>query len=199
MRVFLLIGVCLLLCAVVLSGCGPRSSSPVPPAQNTAADTQTGQTGTDTAQRNTLSARLPVLSSMHAGAEFDFIITASMVEELYQGSGRVLYDAGVVQPVAAQWGAYSPASGIRAAKLDAASSGGASGFDGCVPFAFTALPGQEALSAGQGEVLRVRFRLVADPGSGPPVRLLNDPAHLQLRDAQGQRLGFDFCEEVSAR
>jgi hypothetical protein len=201
MRFFLFAGLCILLGVLALSGCGPRSGGPAAISTPTAAtDTPAPSTDDGTAQRNVLSAHLPALSKLGIGSEFDYVLSATMVNALYQGSGRVLYDASVVRPVSAQWGALTPGNGVRAAKLDSAVAVKAQdGLDSCVPYAFTALPGQAAMPAGQGELLRVRFKLIAPLGSSIPVRLLNDPAYLQLRDAQGQRLSFDLNEEVSAQ
>ena len=54
-------------------------------------------------------------------------------------------------------------------------------------------------AAGRGELLRVRFKLLAKPQRGAAVRLQNDMEYLQLRNAQGRRLSFDFASEEVSR
>lgn len=200
MRSTLLTGVYVITCTWLLIGCGPRGGGPVAPLQPSAPQVSPPAAMPGLAQRNVLQVVFPPLAALTPGAEFDFIVSASMTDALYQGSGRVLYDGRVLRPIAAQWGALAPAHGVRVAKLDAGpGAGGSLELDCVVPFAFTALPGQSAAAPGQGELLRLRFKLIGVPGAAPALRLLNDPACLQLRNAQGQRLSFDLSEEVSAK
>lgn len=200
MRITLFSCACILLCAMVLSGCGPRTATPIP-ALKSAPPTPAAEPGAQpAARRNVLSATLPPLGRLVVGAEFDYVLSADMVEALFQGSGRVLYDSRSVRPIAAAWGPLAPPSGVRVAKLDAAAAATPmGGLDGVAPFAFTALPGQGSVVPGQGEILRLRFKLIGKVRDGAAIRLQNDPAYLQLRDSQGRRLSFDLSEEVSAR
>ncbi len=200
MRFTLLTGVCIITCAWLGAGCGPRSAGPAPSLQPGAPSAGQPVAAPEPVQRNVLTVAQPALSQLAPGAEFEFVLSASMVDALYQGCGRVQYDSRVLRPVTAQWGQLAPADGVCLAKLDlapGASDGG--GFDSAVPFAFTALPGQSAAAPGTGELLRLRFKLIGVPRSAVPLRLLNAPAFLQLRNAQGQRLSFDLHEEVSAQ
>jgi hypothetical protein len=200
MRITLFSGAYILLCAVMLCACGPRTATPIS-AQKSAPPTPAAGTGAQPAAgRNTLSATLPPLGKLALGAEFDYVLSADMADALYQGSGRVQYDSRVVQPIAATWGALTPSAGVRVAKLDfAAGAASADGLNAVAPFAFTALPGQSASAPGPGEILRLRFKLVGAVRDGVAIRLQNDPAVLQLRDSQGRRLSFDLSEEVSAK
>lgn len=143
---------------------------------------------------------MPGLSGLATGAEFDIILSAHFAAELFQGSGRLAYDSAVVQPVSAKRGAI-PADNVFVAKLDAppAASTADDGLDGVVPFAFTALPGTAGFGSHAGELLRVRFKLLAPPGARYPVALLNNPEYLQLRGPQGQRLSFDLSTEVASQ
>jgi hypothetical protein len=152
--------------------------------------------------RNTLRASLPALAGKQPGAEFDFVLSTSFTEPLYQGSGRVLFDPGVMRPVAVMRGQALPADFIFAAKLDAApvASDGLSGLPGTagvVPYAFTGLPGGSGQAVAQGELLRIRFRLLQRPGAQSAVRLLNNASYLQFREPTGNRLSFDLQTEVA--
>jgi hypothetical protein len=208
-------------CAALLAACGGRAAGPVL-GLHTAPGTAGGQAvqpggtapgadGGGGGARNVLATRVPSTQGLAAGAEFELVVSVELAGALYQGSGRVLYDSRAVQPVGASRGALIPPGAVFVAKLDAPAgmAGGASSatgvsgaggtrLDGVVPYAFTALPGQAAIPPGSGELVRLRFRLLA-PCSACPVRLLNDPAYLQLRDSAGRRLAFDLREEVAAR
>jgi hypothetical protein len=200
MRIFLVTGVCIFMCAWMLAGCGPRGAATGSALQAGTPDSGLPAANPEPAQRNVLQVAMPALSRLAPGAEFEYVLSANMSDALYQGSGRVLYDSRVLRPTAAQWGALAPAHGVCVAKLDTPpdASGGA-GLDCAVPFAFTALPGQGAAAPGQGVLLSLRFKLIGVPHGAEVLRLLNDPAYLQLRDAQGKRLSFDISEEVSAK
>jgi hypothetical protein len=200
MRITLFSGAYIMLCAVVLCGCGPRTATPIS-ALKAAPQTPAADTGAaPAAGRNTLRAVMPALGKLAIGTEFDYVLCADMVDALYQGSGRVLYDSRILQPLAAAWGPLAPPAGVRVAKLDAtAGATSAGGLNAAVPFAFTALPGQSAAAPGQGEILRLRFKLIGAVRDGVAIRLQNDPALLQLRDSQGQRLSFNLCEEAGAK
>jgi len=141
---------------------------------------------------------MPALGALPLGAEFEFVIAVQLQSELYQGSGRVVYDSHLVEPVTAERGGLVPDAAVFIAPLGSklAASGLPDG-SAIVPFAFTGLPGSAPIAAGTGELLRVRFRTRQAVPSGRAVYLLNDPAYLQLRDSQGQRLAFDF-ETVEA-
>lgn len=147
---------------------------------------------------------MPPLSQLAAGTEFEFNIRVACTDPLYQGSGRVLYDPAIMQPVAAVRGSAIPAGFIFSAKLDASSvaSDGLSGLPalaGVVPYAFTGLPDAPGQTAGAGELLRLKFRLLRQAGPETAVRLLNNAAYLQLRGPKGNRLAFDLQSEVAGQ
>ena len=152
--------------------------------------TATPQAPAANPERNVLTAVMPPLAGLGAGSEFEFTLTAQLAQEVKQGSGRILYDATAAAPVAVEKGALIPGSFVFFSKLDAS---------GVVPFAFTSLPGGRGIAIGSGELLRVRFRMLAAPPSGFRVRLQNDGAYLQLRNNQGGRLSFDLASEVRAQ
>ena len=137
--------------------------------------------------RNRLIATMPPLGRLPPGSEFEFVLRGEFREEVHQGSGRVLYDDRFLEPISVSRGNMIPGDGVFMSKLDE---------DGFVPFAFTALPDSRGISAGRGELLRVRFRLVAEPPSGLRVQLWNEAAYLQIRDGQRRRLSFDLATEV---
>jgi hypothetical protein len=178
----------LALCVLASPGCGgggarrsinnPELSSPVPQAPSENPD------------RNVLTAVMPPLAGLSAGSEFEFTLSAQLAEEVKQGCGRLIYDSAVAVPVAVEKGGMIPGSFVFFSKLDA---------QGVVPFAFTSLPEGRGMPPGRGELLRVRFRMLADPPQGFRIRLLNDGAYLQLRSAQGGRLSFDLASEVQAQ
>lgn len=196
MRAILLFGACLLTCAWICTGCGPRSTTAVPAVQRSHPDTV--GPAAEAAQRNTLRIAYPALSRLAPGSEFDVVISASLAAALYQGCGRLQYDGRVLRPLAVQWGELAPQAGVRVAKLDLPAAAAGSGLGSVIPFAFTALPGQSPPPPGSGELVRLRFKLTGVPGAAPALHLANDPETLQLRDAQGRRLSFDLAEEVSA-
>lgn len=137
--------------------------------------------------RNCLTARMPALSRLEVGSEFEFVLKGEFREEVFQGSGRILYDREFVEPVRVSRGEMIPGDAVFMAKLDA---------DGFVPFAFTPLPGNCGLPAGRGELLKVRFRLLNAPPPSFRIRLLNTPEYLQLRSHSGGRVSFDLAMEV---
>ncbi len=180
-------------------GCGGSGTSTVHPPQQQNVKPAPPDSG-EQAQRNVLRVTLPVWSSLAAGAEFDIVLSARCVDELFQGSGRLAYDGSVVRPVSCTRGAALPADNIIAAKLDTplAASAAPDGLSGVVPFAFTGLPDTPGCGRCNGELLRLRFKLLAKPGARQPVQLLNTPEYLQLRGTQGQRLSFDLSTEAVA-
>jgi hypothetical protein len=141
---------------------------------------------------------MPALALLQTGAEFDVVLRVRFAEALYQGCGRVVYDSAVLRPVSVTRGGVIPAGDVFVAKLDAGQlAGGATdGQDAVVPFAFTGLNGAGCVATADGELLRLRFRMIAASPAQSPLRLLNDPSFLQLRGPGGQRLSFDLCEEV---
>ena len=139
-------------------------------------------------QRNRLVASMPSPAGLGTGDEFEFTLRCELAKELYQCSGRIVFDPAVVEPVAANWGAMVPGDAVTLAKLNE---------PGMVPFAFTALPGYNGAAAGTGELLRVRFRLKGEPARGLRIRLRNDAEFLQLRNRIGRRLAFDLANEVT--
>ncbi len=141
-------------------------------------------------ERNVLTAVMPPLAGLSAGREFEFTLSAQFAEEVKQGSGRILYDSSVAVPVAVEKGGLIPTSFIFFSKLDT---------QGIVPFAFTSLPNGRGIPSGSGELLRVRFRMLANPPGGFRVRLQNDAEFLQLRSPSGGRLSFDLASEVQAQ
>jgi len=130
---------------------------------------------------------MPALSALDVGSEFEFVLNGEFRQEVFQGSGRILYDRDFVEPVRVSRGGMIPGEAVFMAKLDA---------DGFVPFAFTPLPGSRSLPAGRGELLRVRFRLLSAPPPSFRIRLLNTAEYLQLRDRSGGRISFDLATEV---
>lgn len=198
-QLMLFLSACTLLALISCAGgssalsIDPNANHPPAPG-NSAPDVQ------DQSSRNTLSVRMPEISQLAAGAEFEVILSAQFNSELYQGSGRLAYNRQAIRPISAKRGAI-PAGNVFAAKLDSppATSQEYAGLDGIVPFAFTALPGRAGFGSNSGELLRVRFKLLASPGVQYPVALVNTPEYLQLRDAQGQRLSFDLSTEVAPK
>jgi hypothetical protein len=182
-------------------GCGGGGTNSVSPAQQSAAKPapSTPDSGA-TPQRNVLRVVTPTLKGLKTGAEFDAVLSARCVDELYQGSGRFAYDSSIVRPVSASRGAAIPAGNIVVTKLDAplGTAAAQGGLDGNIPFAFTGLPDAPGCGRCDGELIRLRFRLIAPPGGQAPVQLINDPQYLQLRGTQGQRLSFDLSTEVAA-
>jgi hypothetical protein len=191
----------LLLAAAI--GCGEKAAltappSPTPPGTELPSGNDAGQLN-----RNLLSTSMPALAGLSTGAEFEFVISVKCTDPLYQGSGRVLYDPAVMQPVAAMRGSAIPAGFLFSAKLDAATvaSNGLSGLPpvaGMVPYAFTGLPDAPGRVA-SGELCRVRLRLLRPAGPDSAVRLLNNASYLQLRGPAGNRLAFDLHAEVAPK
>ena len=173
---------------IVAPGCGggSRSFTPQPPPSATG-NVETAPPEEGVPARNSLTIVTPPVASLAPGVEFDLTVRGAFCEELWQSSGRILFDPAVVQPVRASRGDLIPTGFVFMVKLDE---------PGMVPYAFTALPGGSGIAPGRGELLRVRFRLLAEPPSGFRIRLLNDAAFLQLRDRNGGRLSFDLASEV---
>jgi len=155
------------------------------PQAGPAPEQPAGEAGIPT--RNALITTMPAVAGMAPGTEFEFTLRGEFCTPLHQASGRIVYDPAVVQPLAVRRGELIPAGAVYLAKLDVT---------GFVPFAFTALPGDAGIAPGRGELLRVRFRLLAEPPPGFRIRLLNDAAYLQLRTSGGGRLSFDLASEV---
>ncbi len=155
----------------------PAASKPETPIDTSAPD------------RNTLTVVSPDIAAMSAGDEFDVQLKFELAEELYQMSGRLVYDRRFVQPVRASRGAV-PDSAVFFAKLD---------HPEFVPFAFTQTNGGRGIPAGKGEILSVMFRIIADPAGAPRVRLLNDAQFLHLRNGKRERLSFDLEHRTVAQ
>lgn len=184
------------LALLTLLGCGgqpqrSQQNNGTPPEQ-----TPTQAQQPEAAARTALTASLPLLAKLEPGDEFDFVLSAKLASPLYQASGRVLYDSTAVAPVGAKRGALIPADDVFVARTDLAPGklAGEGALGGVVPFAFTGLPGAQPIAAGQGELLRVRFKLLKS-ATTTPVKLLNTAEYLQLRDAEGARLAFDLAVE----
>lgn len=194
-RLLQLLSAALLVC----TGCGGTGTGAAhPPQRPDAGPAPASPVTRIEAQRNTLQLKLPAWSRLAAGAEFEVTLSVSSVDELYQGSGRLAYATSLVQPVACSRGALLPAQNILSVKLDVApgAATGLAGMDGIVPFAFSGMPGVPGCGRGAGELLRLRFKLLAQPGTRMPVQLVNSPEYLQLRGTTGQRLSFDLSTEV---
>lgn len=202
-KIWRLLPLALALLLTATFGCGEKAAptalpSPTPPTAELPSSDDTGA-----ASRNLLSTSMPALAGLGTGAEFEFVISVKCTDPLYQGSGRVLYDPAVMQPVAAIRGSAIPARFLFSAKLDAATaaSDGRSGLPpqaGVVPYAFTGLPDAPGRVA-NGELCRLRFRLLRAAGPDNAVRLLNNASYLQLRGPGGNRLAFDLHAEVAAQ
>lgn len=169
-----------------LPGCGGGGGRQLmPPVDNTTPEVQPAvEDGAPT--RNALVATMPALSSLAPGAEFDYVLSVELAEELYQLSARIAFDPAVVRPVDVEHGALLPADAVVMSRL---------GEEEIVPFAFTALPGRVGIQPGRGELVRVRFRLTGDPHGARAVWLVNEAEFLQLRDRIGRRLSFDLANE----
>jgi hypothetical protein len=187
------------LAALALAGCGTASRSGGLPSDGLAGPGAAPRQEAPAGAGNALSARMPALATFTPGTEFDYVLSARFADELFQGSGRIAYDSAVVRPVEVLRGEMLPPSDIFVARLDAPPvplAGG--GLSNIVPFAFTGLPGSAGSGKCDGELLRVRFRVITAAGEGIAVRLINEPEYLQMRGLQGQRLGFDLnTEEVT--
>jgi hypothetical protein len=195
---------------LLVLGCGSRSRQPVAESSSRGNTPQQPTTEQGPAQedapRTRLISELPALSGKPAGTEFEFVLRATLVEPVFQGSARIIYDSNLVEPVNATSGKGLPSGVVVLARTNAApgtlqltSIDRPAAFDGCVPFAFTSRPGGAAISPGAAELLRVKFRLKRASPAGIPVRLQNDPQFLQLRSSQGLRLAFDLEREAAAR
>jgi hypothetical protein len=195
----LVLSVCVLLALIGCSG-GSSALSIAPKTNPQQTPDATSPDAVVQTARNALNVRLPELSRLAVGAQFDVILSAQFKTGLFQGSGRLAYDSRVVQPVSAIRGALLN-DNLFVAKLDThpANSTAAGGLDGVVPFAFTGLPGSPGFTPDSAELLRVRFKLLAVPAASYPVALINDPQYLQLRNPQGQRLSFDLNTEVVSK
>jgi len=169
----------------LLAGCGGGGQQVTPLMDSTPVELA-APASEGAPERNRLTASMPALSSLAAGAEFDFLLSVELAEELYQCSARIGYDPAVVQPVAAEYGALIPSDAVRLPWAEA---------EGVVPLAFTALPGRSGIQSGRGELWRVTFRLTGAPGGDRAVWLVNEAEFLQLRDRVGRRLSFDLASE----
>jgi hypothetical protein len=140
-----------------------------------------------------LQTSMPALAGLTAGAECTFTISVQLSEPLFQACGRVLYAPELLEPLTVKRGTLVPVGDVFIAPLNAEPgtftlpAGMAA-----VPFAFTGLPGGEAVATGSGVLLEVRFRLKQSVDQPHALYLLNDPEYLQLRDANGHRLAFDL-------
>jgi hypothetical protein len=138
--------------------------------------------------RTALSVIWPSLAGSEAGAEFDVAIRLANPGGVFQGCGRLVYDAAMVEPVSARRGAFLPSEAVAFVKTDVG---------GYVPYAFTGREGSGALPAGEGDIFVVRFRLKSE--GAPKFGLRNEAEFLQLRNDKGQRIPFDLATEVTAR
>ena len=154
----------------------PDEAADTPPATATA--------------RTTLTLAMPALGQMGPGGSFDVTLSASVVGELYQGSMRIGFDPAVVQPVSSRTGGLVPSHMVRLTGLDQPDH---------VPFAFTALPGGTGITDTSGELVTVTFRLLAPVTDGSPLWLVNDASYLQLRDRNGQRIGYNLRTSAEVR
>jgi hypothetical protein len=182
--------------AVLLAcpGCGGSSNAPaVNPDDN-----NPGPAGAKS--HNVLQLHMPPVAGMAAGAEFEYTISAAFSDTLYQGCGRVVYDASVLQPIEVARGAAIPAEYVFATKLDAPPMLGTAGASQAfVPFAFTGLPGGTEPAGVKGELLKLRFRLLQAAPASCNVGLLNDAQFLQMRSPKATRLPFDLQVEVTGK
>lgn len=170
-----------------LPGCGGGASRGLVPPVDTAAPAVESAADQGEPTRNRLVATMPSLSRLAVGAEFDYVLSVELAEELYQLSARIGFDPAVVQPVDVEYGALLPPDAVVLSRTGEAE---------IVPFAFTALPGRTGIQPGRGELLRVRFRLATEPAGGRAIWLVNEAEFLQLRDRIGRRLSFDLAREV---
>jgi hypothetical protein len=197
---FLLLVAALLL-SISLSACGGKARVAMRPSTS---NPQTAPAADEPAAgpRSTLRLSVPALANLKPGAEFSVELSAEMVEPLFQACARVLYDPAQLEPVSAERGSGLPGDGVFVCATDkplelADIQGRPT--DKAVPFAFTRLPGQTPLAAGDSKLVTLRFR-VRQPITGDAgLRLLNDPRYLQLRSADGRRLPFDLVNEAGAR
>lgn len=139
--------------------------------------------GAETLPANKLVLSAPDISQLSVGDEFSVSLAGAFSDEVYQGSMRLLFDPAYFKPVSANPGSMLLSDMVRLTGLDQ------SGF---VPFAFTGLPGHNAIPAGTGELLRVRFRILQAGAAQHRIALQNDTEFLQLRDRQSRRLPFDL-------
>ncbi len=177
------------LLAVLLAACGGGgASAPSVPEQYAgepaapALETPDDGGALNPAPANKLVLTVPALGGLAAGAEFEARLLGEFTSEVYQGSCRLAFDPAVLEPVGACAGSFIPAAMVTLADTRQT---------GFVPFAFTGLPGDPGLSAGAGELLTVRFRVLA-PAAEARVRFVNDAEFLQLRDRHSRRLNFDI-------
>jgi hypothetical protein len=194
-RCFITVLLCFAAVLLVCPGCGGNSSVP-------AVDPNDGTpTPPEASGHNTLAMHMPPLTGLAAGAEFEYTVNAEFKDALYQGCGRILYDASVMQPIEATRGAAIPAGDIFVAKLDAPPQAfsGSTSLQAFVPFAFTGLPDDKTPTAISGELIKIKFRLLQTPPADCHISLLNDSQYLQLRSPQANRLPFDMQVEVTQK
>lgn len=192
MRILLFVLLAALVLAFAALSCGRGHKSPIAkggPSAGSATNPSTDSGGEDPIERNTLVVVSPDFSAMTAGEEFDVSLKLELAEEMYQMSGRLVFDRNFVQPVRVTRGAV-PDSAVFFAKLD---------HPDFVPFAFTQTDGARGIPAGKGEMLTVRFKIIADPKGAPRVRLLNDAQYLHLRNSKRERLAFDLEHRTVAQ
>jgi len=132
---------------------------------------------------NKLVLSVPDLSGLAPGSEFEVSLAGAFSGEVYQGSARLLFNPAYLKPVQAQRGGMLLTDMVHLASLDQ---------DGFVPFAFTGLPGHNAMAPGTGELLRVKFRILQAGAEPHRIRLQNDAEFLQLRDRNSRRLKFEL-------
>ena len=181
---------------LIFNSCGSNRSIPsltntptqdnqqitTPPPGNPQADTE--QPLPVTRQpRNMLILDSAAIGRLKPGDEFDVVVKGRFIDEVYQGSARIAFDQELMRPVEAKRGSMLLSDMIHIAGINQPQH---------VPFSFTALPGNAGIAPGEGELLRIRFRLTGTPGPGKHIWLINEAEFLQLRDRQGQRLSFDL-------
>jgi hypothetical protein len=183
--------------ALGLAACGGGSrlaadgaGSPAQPGAD-----QPGAGGAPSGPRTTLRLSAPALAQLAAGSEFTVTLSAETAQPLYQASARLLFDPAQLEPVRAEAARLADSS-VALARADAALRMDGRGY---VPYAYTGLPGSAPLAPGEYQLLTVRFRVKQALRGNGGLQLLNDPAYLQLRGADSQRLSFDLHEEVAAR
>ena len=190
MRYWIYAFIVVLIFAAVIVSCGRGQKSPaIRGAPTGAPSQQAAQPEPENIERNALVVVSPDLSGLPAGAEFDVRIDYELTEELYQMSGRLIYNRQAMQPVRVVRGSI-PDSAVFFSKLD---------HPQFVPFAFTQLDGAKGIQPGAGNVLTVRFRLTGEGAGASRVRLLNEAEFLQLRASNRGRLSFDLEHRTVAK
>jgi hypothetical protein len=195
----LLVSLILVLLGLVACGGGgsPTSlNSPLGISADSAAGSGDTTNPVDADQpRNILRLSIPELAQLMPGDEFEVTLDSHTIEPLFQASARLLYDPSQLEPLKAEHGRFGQFS-VALTRADHSLRMDGQGY---VPFAFTGLPDTGGLAPQELRLLTVRFRLQKSISNNAGLRLLNDPAYLQLRGPDNRRLSFDLSEEVAAR